>query len=132
MKEEEEGEILEKARWKWPYTPIITLFNKCDLFRMDVESTWDESKTVLLTFPEYDGVQSYEAIIGYLKAMFRSLNVSHKRPFHIYETIAIDEDAVTSIVHHIQTVTNLHTSNKRLQHQNCIATAASVASAQNV
>ena len=125
-KEIEKGEILGTARSAWPYTPIITVFTKCDLFRMDMDCAWDESKTVLLSFPEYDGPQSYEAIIAYLKAMFRSLNVSRKRPFHIYEAIAIDEDAVKKIVGHIQSVTNLHTVNKRLQSQNSTPQIASV------
>ena len=84
---------------------------------MDMDSLWDESKTILLTFPEYDGEQTYDAIMNYLKIIFKSFKMSHKRPFHIYETIVIDENKVKSIMHHIKTMTNLYTTNKRLNHQ---------------
>ena len=133
-KEEEDGggEILERARSVWRYTPIITLFNKCDLFRIDMESSWDETKTALLSFPEYDGPQSYEAITAYLKVMFSSMKIAQKRPFHIYETIAIDEERVSTVVHHIQTVTNLYTTNRRLDVQCNLVTSGHAQSVSNV
>ena len=114
---ENDDDILKLGKLKWKLTPIITLFNKCDIFKMDIESSWDESKTILLTFPEYDGEQTYDAIINYIKIIFKSFKMNHKRPFHIYETIGIDENKIKSIVHHIKTMTNLHTINRRLSHQ---------------
>ena len=111
------GDILRLMRSKWEFVPIITLFNKCDVFKMDMESSWDETKTILLSFAEYDGEQSYDAVMDYLKIIFESFKVSKKRPFHIYETTVIDGERVKSIVHHIKTVTNLYTNNKRLTNQ---------------
>merc|ERR1712228_249673 len=115
---DDECDILNMVRNKWMFVPIILLFNKCDIFAMDMESSWDETKTILLSFAEYDGEQSYDAIVDYLKIIFKSFKVSHKRPFHIYETTVIDQDRVKTVVHHIKTMTNLYTKNKRLENQN--------------
>merc|ERR1719461_1918031 len=83
-------DIWHIMREKWAFVPIIALFNKCDIFKMNMESSWDESKTILLSFPEYDGEQNYDAIMDYLKIIFKSFKMSHKRPFHIYETTVLD------------------------------------------
>eukprot|EP01083_Nonionella_stella_P055271 145854_1 len=112
-----EEDVLNMAQSKWELAPIITLFNKCDIFRMDMESSWDESKTIVLTFPEYDGAQTYESIMNYLQIIFKSFNMHHKRPYHCYETVVVDQEKVKTIVHHIKTMTNLNTINRRLSVQ---------------
>ncbi len=44
--------------------------------------------------------------------------MSQKRLFYIYQTVVIDDNKVKTIVHHIKTMTNLYTTNKRLEIQN--------------
>ena len=94
------NELINK--WSSDRIPIITLFNKSDVLILEKDlygknnnnnnsnSTTKENGSILLSFPNYDGNNTYDDIVVYLKTMFKSFNVDHRRPFHIYVCIIAD------------------------------------------
>ena len=105
-----ERSVVQQARWA--STPLLVLLNKCDAFKADIENG-DASKTMLLSF----GIHTFADLCKFVERVFASFRVSRKRPFHVYRTSGIREDSVMTVVHHVATVTNLYTNNKRLQRQ---------------
>ena len=86
-------------KWSSDRIPIITLFNKSDVLEKDIylknnsnnnnsnSSSNKENGSILMSFPNYDGNNTYDDIVAYLNTMFKSFDVDHRRPFHIYVCI---------------------------------------------
>ena len=92
-------EILN-SRWFRP-TSMILFLNKCDLFREKLE---EKKKDLRVCFAEYDGDNSYQDGIDYVKSMFLKMNKNPdgRREIYSHVTCATDRNNVEKVFNDVQ------------------------------
>eukprot|EP01083_Nonionella_stella_P055488 146360_1 len=95
-------EILN-SRWFRP-TSMILFLNKCDLFEYKLE---EKKKDLKVCFAEYDGANSYQDGVEYVKLQFLMKNrkqSGHAREIFCHITCATDKNNVKKVFHDVQNI----------------------------
>ncbi|KAL3110077.1 hypothetical protein niasHT_015680 [Heterodera trifolii] len=80
-------------------TSIILFLNKKDLFEEKLKRT-----PISVCFSEYNGPQTYEHSIEYIKKSFVEQNVNSKKMIYVHETCATDTDQVQLILDSVASI----------------------------
>eukprot|EP01084_Bolivina_argentea_P121396 215111_1 len=77
---------------------IVLFLNKCDLFRNKLEQ---KGKDLRISFGHYDGNNSYDDAIEYIKNVFLKLDTKHNRTIYPHVTCAIDENSIIRVFNQV-------------------------------
>ncbi|CAK5083044.1 unnamed protein product [Meloidogyne enterolobii] len=91
-------ESICNSRW-FLNTSIILFLNKKDLFEEKIKRT-----SIRVCFKEYDGFQTYEHSMAYIKQKFVDLNANPQKMIYVHETCATDTDQVQMILDSVTSI----------------------------
>ncbi|KAI3415853.1 G protein alpha subunit, variant 2 [Globodera pallida] len=100
-------ESICNSRW-FINTSIILFMNKKDLFAEKIKFI-----SIRSCFKEYDGPQTYDDSIAYIRSKYEALNANHRKTVYVHQTCATDTDQVQLILDSVISMiiqTNLHKS----------------------
>uniref|UniRef100_A0A914HG61 Uncharacterized protein n=1 Tax=Globodera rostochiensis TaxID=31243 RepID=A0A914HG61_GLORO len=79
-------ESICNSRW-FINTSIILFMNKKDLFAEKIKFI-----SIRSCFKEYDGPQTYDDSIAYIRSKYEALNANHRKTIYVHQTCATDTD----------------------------------------
>uniref|UniRef100_A0A0R3RZQ0 Guanine nucleotide-binding protein G(Q) subunit alpha n=1 Tax=Elaeophora elaphi TaxID=1147741 RepID=A0A0R3RZQ0_9BILA len=88
-------ESICNSRW-FINSSIILFLNKKDLF---IEKL--KSKSIRIAFPQYDGPQTYEDSIAFIRERFEALNANPEKMIYVHQTCATDTRQVQIILDNV-------------------------------
>jgi len=100
-------ESICNSRW-FINTSMILFLNKKDLFAEKIKCA-----SIKTAFPEYNGAQTYDDSVEYIKKKFDSLNANPKKTIFVHQTCATDTNQVQMILDSVISMiiqANLHKS----------------------